>query len=160
VATIGGQATSAPTYIIDSTMKTRLADLSPTLTTATYSYAGGPGATTGAGAAATINALSVGVNFSSQSITSYQLSASGGGATWTAGLNSSAPHSFTDFTGPGGIRLTGSCLGCAGSNPNGSAASGTAHGAFVGGSMAPGMITSFGLSASGKSLAGAALLAR
>ena len=144
--------------MIDSTMKTAIASLSPSLTTGTYTYAGGPGATTGSGAAATINSLNVGVNFSQQTITSYQLNASGGGTTWNAGLNTSASHTFADFTGAGGIRLTGTCMGCAGNNPSGSAASGVANGAFVGGAMAPGMITSFGLSASGQSLSGAALL--
>jgi hypothetical protein len=163
VATVSDQATSAPTHFIDSTLKTpatALAALGSSVVQATYSYNGsGPGATTGAGAAATINSLNVGVNFSQQTITSYQLNASGGGTTWTAGLNTSASHTFADFTGSGGIRLAGSCMGCAGNNPNGSAASGSAHGAFVG-PQAEGMTTSFGLSASGKSLSGAALLNR
>ena len=156
-ATVGGQATGAPTHFIDSTMKTPIASLSPTLTTGTYTYAGGPGATTGAGQAATINSLNVGVNFSSQTITSYQLSASSATTSWTAGLNPSGPNSFASFTGANGVLLTGTCMGCTNA-PNGSAASGTAHGAFVGGAQAPGMITSFGLSASGQSLSGAALL--
>jgi len=153
VATVSGQATSAPTRFIDSTMKTAIADLSPTLTTATYSYAGGPGATTGAGVAATSLALNVGVNFTSQSITSYALNATAGQTSWTA----NGSGSFAQFTGSGGISLSGSCMGCTPS-PQGNSASGTAHGAFVGGPMAPGMITSFGLSSTGQSLSGAALL--
>lgn len=154
VATISGQPTSAPTHMIDSTMKTALADLSPTLTTATYSYAGGPGAHTGSGMAATSISLNVGVNFTAQTITSYQLNALAGPTNWTA----NGSGSFTQFTGPAGISLGGTCMGCAGNNPNGSAASGTAHGAFVGGPTAPAMITSFGLSSVGQSLSGAALL--
>jgi hypothetical protein len=150
LATVGGKQTSAPTHLIDSTMKTALADLSPMLTTATYSLAGGPGATTGAGATATINALNVGVNFSTQSIT---LNASAGSATWTA----NGSGSFAQFTGASGIGLAGNCTGCT-PGAGSPAASGTAHGAFVGGPMAPGMITSFGLSSAGQSLSGAALL--
>jgi len=156
VATIDGQPTSAPTHIIDSTMKTALADLSPTLTTATYSYAGGPGAHTGSGVAVTSMSLNVGVNFTNQTISNYVLNALAGSTNWTA----NGGGSFTQFTGPAGISLSGTCVGCAGNNPT--AASGTAHGAFVGGSMAPGMITSFGLTAGGtggsQSLSGAALL--
>lgn len=157
VASVSGQLTSAPTHLINSSMKTALADLSPTLTTGTYTYAGGPGATSGAGAAATINSLNVGVNFSAQSITSYALNASAGSTNWTA----NGSGSFAQFTGAGGILLSGTCMGCTPS-PNGTNASGTAHGAFVGGPLAPGMITSFGLTAGGaggsQSLSGAALL--
>ncbi len=165
VATVGGQATSATTHFIDSatgkTPATALAALGSSIVQATYSHNSavpGPGATTGAGVAATINSLNVGVNFSQQSITSYNLIASTASTTWNAGLNTSASHTFADFTGPGGIRLTGNCMGCSGS-PNGSNASGSAHGAFVG-PQAEGMITSFGLTASGKSLSGAAQLSR
>ena len=152
-ATVGGMQASAPAHFIDSTMKTALSDLSPTLTTATYSFAGGPGATTGAGATATITSLNVGVNFSTQSITNYALNATAGNTVWTA----NGGGSFTQFTGPAGISLSGNCSGCS-QGAGSPAASGTAHGAFVGGPMAPGMITSFGLSAAGKSLSGAALL--
>jgi len=155
VATIGGQATTSPTHLIDSTMKTALADLSPTLQSATYSYAGsGPGAHTGAGVPVTSMSLNVGVNFTSQTISSYALNATAGSTNWTA----NGSGSFTQFTGAGGILISGNCTGCtqAAGSP---AASGTAHGAFVGGPMAPGMITSFGLSsAGGQSLSGAALL--
>jgi hypothetical protein len=163
VATVGGQATGAPTHFIDSSMKTAIADLSPALTTGTYTYAGGPGATTGAGAAATINSLNVGVNFSSQTITSYQLNASSATTSWTANLNPNGPNSFASFTGSAGIQLSGNCMGCT-PGPVGTAAGGIAHGAFVGGAQAPGMITSFGLSAGGaggnQSLSGAALLSK
>jgi len=155
VATIDGNATTSPTHLIDSTMKTALADLSSTLKMATYSYDGvGPGAHTGAGVPVTSMSLNVGVNFTNQTITNYALNATAGSTNWTA----NGGGSFTQFTGPAGISLNGTCMGCAGNNPNGSAASGSAHGAFVGGSMAPGMITSFGLSSVGQSLSGAALL--
>ena len=153
VATVSGNATTAPTYFINSTMKTALADLSPTLTTATYSYAGGPGATTGAGVAATNIGLNVAVNFGTQSITNYALNATAGSTSWTA----NGSGSFAQFTGASGIGLTGNCTGCA-PGAGSPAASGTAHGAFVGGPMAPGMITSFGLTSAGQSLSGAAVL--
>jgi len=155
VATISGQATTSPTHLIGSTMKTALADLSPTTQLATYSYAGsGPGAHTGAGVPVSSMSLNVGVNFTNQTITNYALNATAGSTNWSANGNGS----FTQFTGPGGISLSGNCTGCTpgGGSP---AASGTAHGAFVGGPTAPGMITSFGLSsAGGQSLSGAALL--
>jgi hypothetical protein len=95
-----------------------------------------------------INSLAVGVNFSTQQITSYALNASAGGVTWNVDGNGA----IAQFTGVTGIALT-----AAGKLP--AAITGTAHGAFVG-AAAEGMITSFGLSAAGKSLSGAAYLER
>ena len=110
----------------------------------------GPNAPTNqAGVVGTINSLSVGVNFSSHMLTSYDLSATAGGVNWNVGLNTNAPHTISDFTGVGGVRLSGA-MGQAG----------VAHGTFVG-SQAENLITTFGLSGSGnKALSGSALLTR
>jgi hypothetical protein len=106
------------------------------------------------GQAGTINSLSVGVNFSSQMVTSYDLNASAGGTTWVSNLNTTAARSIADFTGVGGVRLTGTCTTCGGTT------SGSAHGVFVG-TQAENLITTFGLSGSAnQALSGAALLDR
>lgn len=159
LAVVDGRATVGTTHIIDTTDRNDLSALPPTLTTATYSYVGGPAPTNQAGVAGNINSLTVGVSFSSQQVTSYDLNATAGGTTWNSQLNTNAPHGIADFTGAGGIRLTGSCSTCGGANT-----AGTAHGTFVGtqaGDEARGLITTFGLSGpANKSLSGAAYLER
>lgn len=155
VAEVGGRGTVGSTHVMWTTDRTDLASLSHGLVSATYTYSGvGPAPTNQAGVVGSINALSVGVNFSSQMLTSYDLSASADGITWNSQLNTGAPHSIADFTGVGGVRLTGSC------NPCGGTTSGVAHGTFVG-SQAENLITTFGLSGSGnKALSGAGVLSR
>jgi len=151
--TVGGLAASGPTHVIDSSMKTtstQLAALPPSVTTATYSYAGGA-VTNFAGNQGTIQKLDVGVDFSKQMITNYDLQAKVIG-NW----NASGSGSFAQFTGTSGIALTGTCAGCA---PGAPTAAGTAHGAFVGPS-AEGMITTFGLTSAGQGISGAANLKR
>lgn len=152
---VGGVETVGATQVIWTTDKTDLAALPASLVNATYTYSGvGPAPTNQAGVAGTINSLSVGVSFSNQTITSYDLNASAGGTTWVSGLNTTAPHSITNFTDAGGIRLTGTCTTCGGTT------SGTAHGTFVG-TQAENLITTFGLSGSAnRSLNGAAVLDR
>ena len=155
LAVVDGQMTAGSTHFIDTTDRTDLAALPPMLMQATYNYVGGPAPTNQAGVAGAISSLQVGVNFSSQVISSYDLSASAGGTDWNSQLNATAPHSIADFTGAGGIRLTGSCSTCGGATT-----SGTAHGTFVG-AQADGLITTFGLSGTmNKSLSGAAYLTR
>lgn len=157
VAVVGGQLTAGSTHVIDvigTTDKTDLAALPTSLVNATYTYSGGPLPTNQLGQAGTINSLSVGVDFSNQKLTSYDLNASAGVTTWNSQLNTAAPHSIADFTGVGGIRLTGSCTSCGGTT------AGAAHGTFVG-TQAENLITTFGLSGSaGQSLNGAAYLSR
>jgi len=151
--TVGGLAAAGPTHVIDSSMKTssaQLAALPPSVTTATYSYAGGA-VTNFAGNQGTIQKLDVGVDFSKQTITNYDLQAKVIG-NWTA----SGSGSFAQFTGTSGIALTGTCAGCP---PGAPTAAGTAHGAFVG-SNAEGMITTFGLTSAGQGISGAANLKR
>lgn len=155
LATVGGQATNGSTHMIIATNLTsaaQLATMAPGVMTATYSYAGGPAPTNGIGTQGAITSLQVGVNFSTQQITNYDLQASA-----LANWNVSGSGSIAQFTGTGGIALGGTCTGC---TPGGMpAASGTAHGAFVG-SQAEGMTTTFGLTSAGKSLSGAAYLTR
>lgn len=155
VAAVGGQDTAGSTHVIWTTDKTNLAALPASLVSATYTYSGtGPAPTNQLGVAGTINSLSVGVNFSNQMVTSYDLNASAGGSTWNSQLNTIASHSIADFTGVGGVRVTGTCTTCGGTT------SGSAHGTFVG-SNAVNLITTFGLSGSAnQSLSGAALLSR
>jgi hypothetical protein len=152
VAVVGGIGTAGSTHVIDTTNRTDLAALPPSLMNATYTFTNGVGPnapTNQAGAVGTINSLSVGVNFSSQMLTSYDLSATAGGVNWDVGLNTNAPHSIGDFTGIGGVRLSGA-MGQAG----------VAHGTFVG-SEAENLITTFGLSGSdNNALSGSALLTR
>jgi len=156
LVTVGGRATVGTTHMIESSQMTsasQLAAMSAKLVTASYSYAGGPAPTNYLGNPGTIHSLQVDVNFSTQQITNYSLQAS-----VIADWKATGSGSIANFIGTPGIALSGTCSGC---NPgNGTfAASGTAHGALVG-SAADGMITSFGLSSAGKSLNGAAYLAR
>jgi hypothetical protein len=100
----------------------------------------------------TINNLRVAVNFGSQMVTSYDLDVTVL-ANWTA----SGSGSISQFTGPSGILLNGTCTGCTAA-PAGNPATGTAHGTFVG-SSAGNLITTFGMnSANGQALTGAAYL--
>jgi hypothetical protein len=156
LATVAGNATNGGTHFMNSTQLSsaaQLAAMPAMMVTAAYSSPVGPAPTNQAGAAGTINSLSVGVNFGSQQVTSYNLNATVGAANWTANGNGS----FSQFSGASGIALSGSCSGCAGSGTP--TASGTAHGLFVGGS-AEKMMTSFGLKAANQTVSGAALLSR
>ena len=120
--------TGRATHFIDSTNLTsaaQLAAMPSTLVNASYSYAGGPPPTDHLGTQGTINSLTVGVNFSTQSITSYAVNATVGAATWTG----SGSGSISSFTGAAGIGLSGNCTGCAGGGSP--TTKGTANGAFV-----------------------------
>jgi hypothetical protein len=156
VAVVGGRLTAGSTHVISTTDKTDLAALPASLVSATYTYGGvGPAPTNQLGQAGTINSLSVGVDFSNQKLISYDLNASAGGTTWNSRLDTTASHSIADFTGVGGIRLTGSCSSSCGGTTGGSA-----HGTFVG-PQAENLITTFGLNGGvGQSLNGAAYLSR
>jgi hypothetical protein len=154
---VAGNASNGGVHVVTSTQLTsaaQLAALPPSLVSATYNYAGGPAPTNQAGVAGAISALTVGVNFSNQSITNYGLTASVGGATW----NASGSGSLAQFGGASGIALRGNCTGCTG-GVGAPTASGTAHGALVG-AAAERMITSFGLKAANEAISGAALLSR
>jgi hypothetical protein len=153
---VGGRSAAGPVHLIESSMKTlpdQLAALASSGAKGTYSYGGNGMVSNYLGTSGTIQKLEVGVDFGKQTITSYELQAKVIG-TWQAG----GSGSFAQFTGPSGIQLTGTCMGCSGGNGT-PTASGTAHGAFAG-DTAQKMITSFGLSSAGQAMSGAALLDR
>jgi hypothetical protein len=158
LVTIGGNSATGTTHFIQASAVTsaaQLAAMPATLVSATYSYAGGPAPTNNTGAQGAINSLNVGVNFSSQSITSYAVNSTIAGATW----NATGSGSVANFTGAAGILLNGNCAGCNAAPGLGPAATGSASGAFVG-AAAEKMITTFGLKSAGKSMTGAAYLSR
>jgi hypothetical protein len=118
------------------------------VTTATYNLASGmgnfptifDGVSTGA-----ITAASATVNFSTNNITAFSVSGSGGGfGTWAA----SGSGSIGDFMSATGIALSGTCISGSGTcAPTVQPISGTASGGFVG-TQAQGLISTIGLSAS------------
>jgi len=134
------------------TSAAQLSALPPALVSATYNYAGGPAPTDLLGAQGSIKALTVGVNFSKQTIDNYALTANVGATTW----NASGSGTFAQFGGSSGINLKGTSSTCSTCS---SPATGSASGAFVG-SSAERMITSFGLKDSKDGISGAALLSR
>jgi hypothetical protein len=153
---VGGRIAAGPVHVIDSSMKTlpgQLATLTTSGVKGSYSYSGNGLVSNYLGTPGTIQKLDVGVDFSKQMITSYDLQAKVIGD-WKA----SGSGSFAQFTGASGIALTGACTGCNG-GAGSPTASGTAHGAFVG-DAAQKMITTFGLTSAGKAISGAALLDR
>jgi hypothetical protein len=155
-ATVNGTSASGPVHFAQSTRLTtpaELAVLGANAVNATYSHLGGPAPTNQAGVAGTVNAMSVSVNFAAQAITNYAVSATVDTRTW----NASGSGSIAQFTGAGGIALNGTCAGC--TVAPSTAATGNAHGAFVGGA-AERMISSYGLRSAQHSIAGAALLGR
>jgi len=156
LVTVGGRATAGTTHMIESSQMTgaaQLAAMPAKMVTASYSYVSGPALTNTIGSPGAIKSLDVDVNFSTRQITHYSLQAS-----VLADWKASGSGSIANFTGTTGIALNGTCSGCI-PGAGTIAASGIAHGAFVG-PAAEGMITTFGLSAAGKPLNGAAYLAR
>lgn len=157
-AAVAGVAASGGVHFMTSSQLTSPAQLAALpaggLVSATYNYAGGPAPTNQSGVAGSISSLTVGVNFSTQTITNYSLAASAGGASW----NASGSGTLAQFRGASGIALKGECSGCT-SGIGAPTAQGTAHGALVG-ANGERMITSFGLRAANQGISGAALLSR
>lgn len=154
--TVNGKPAAGSVHFVHSTNLTspaQLAALGANGVSAAYSYAGGPNPTNQSGDTGTINSLNVGVNFATQAITSYSVSATVDSKVW----NASGSGSIAQFTGSSGIGLSGSCAGCTAAPQT--AATGTANGAFVG-ANAEKMITSFGLKSSNQAVSGAAYLGR
>jgi FecR protein len=139
------------------TTQTQLAALLPI--TATYGFVGGTRPTDEFGRVGDLTRISANVNFSTQQITDYTLSANNSGRTWDA----HGSGTFGQFlSSNNGLRLDGLCTGCstdASGNPITSTANGFAKGAFVG-SQAQGLITTYGLQANEKGISGAAVLKR
>ena len=139
------------------TTPTQLAAMLPI--TAAYNFVGATRPTDELGRVGDLTAISANVNFSTQKITDYTLSANNSGRTWDA----RGSGTFGQFlSGTDGLRLDGLCTGCKTDGLGGpitSTANGFAKGAFVG-SEAQGLITTYGLQANEKGISGAAVLKR
>lgn len=113
----------------------------PQVITATYNYVGQGGVVVDGGTPPTlgkVNSLSVGINLTAQTITSYSVNATVGAQTWSGNGNGT----FTQFVNPGpGIQLVGQCSGC-----TSTAAQGSAGGVFAGGNR---MVTDFNMATTG-----------
>ncbi|MEO5862126.1 MAG: FecR family protein [Burkholderiales bacterium] len=129
--------------------------------TATYNLVGGTRPTDELGRVGDLTAISANVNFATQKITDYTLSANNSGRTWDARGNGT----FGQFLSSSeGLRLNGLCTGCRTDDDDPgrsvtSTANGFAKGAFVG-SQAQGLITTYGIRANEKGISGAAVLKR
>ncbi len=127
--------------------------------TASYNLVGGTRPTDELGRVGDLTAISAKVNFATQKITDYTLSANTSGRTWEA----RGSGTFGQFlSNSDGLRLDGQCTGCAiddlGRTVT-SSANGFAKGAFIG-SQAQGLITTYGLQSNEKGISGAAVLKR
>jgi hypothetical protein len=154
--TVNGVRTIGSVHFAHSTRLTteaQLGALGASGVSATYNHLGGPNPTNQNGTQGTINSWSVNVNFGTQAISNYAVSATVAGRTW----NVNGSGTFGQFTGSQGINLQGNCAGCNGGPP--AAATGSAHGAFVG-SAAEKMISSFGLKSANETISGAGYLGR
>ena len=138
------------------TTPTQLAAILPI--TATYNFVGGTRPTDELGRVGDLTSISANVNFATQKITDYNLSATNSGRIW----NGSGSGTFGQFLSSNdGLRLNGLCTGCIDGfgNPVTSTANGFAKGAFVG-SQAQGLITTYGLQSNDQGISGAAVLQR
>ena len=138
------------------TTPTQLATILPI--TATYNFVGGTRPTDELGRVGDLTSISAKVNFATQKITDYNLSATNSGRTW----DGSGSGTFGQFLSSNdGLRLNGLCTGCIDGfgNPVTSTANGFAKGAFVG-SQAQGLITTYGLQSNDQGISGAAVLQR
>ena len=138
------------------TTPTQLAAILPI--TATYNFVGGTRPTDELGRVGDLTSISAKVNFATQKITDYNLSATNSGRTW----DGSGSGTFGQFLSSNdGLRLNGLCTGCIDGfgNPVTSTANGYAKGAFVG-SQAQGLITTYGLQSNDQGISGAAVLQR
>jgi hypothetical protein len=156
--TVEGKPTAGGAHFASSTQLTsaaQLAALPPALVSATYKYAGGPAPTDLTGAQGSISALTVGVNFSKQTIDNYAVTANVGGTTGPT-WNATGNGTFAQFSSSSGINLKGTYSVCSTCS---APATGNASGAFVG-PAAERMITSFGLKDAKVGISGAALLSR
>lgn len=139
------------------TTQTQLAAMLPI--TATYNSVGGTRPTDELGRVGELTAISASVNFATQKITDYTLSANNSGRIWDA----RGSGTFSQFLSSNdGLRLDGLCTGCT-TDDLGRSVTSTANdfakGAFVG-SQAQGLITTDGLRANEKGISGAAVLKR
>jgi FecR protein len=157
---IDGKDPRGSLHFVNSTNLTTPTQLAAVLPiTATYNSVGATRPTDELGRVGNLTAIFANVNFATQKITDYALSANNSGRTWDARGNGT----FGQFLSSNeGLRLNGLCTGCATDDlgrPVTSSANGFAKGAFVG-SEAQGLITTYGLQANDKGISGAAVLKR
>src|SRR5262245_33367643 len=127
--TVNGTPASGGVHFAHSnnlTTAAQLGALAAQNVSATYNYLGGPNPTNQNGTQGTINSLTVGANFGTQTITSYAVNATVDSKVW----NASGSGSIAQFTSSAGINLNGTCAGCTAAPQTG--ATGSANGAFVG----------------------------
>jgi FecR protein len=157
--TVEGENTIGSLHVVNAARFTSSAELAALPITATYNVVNATRPTDELGRVGDLTKLSANVNFATQNITDYALSATNSGRQWDA----KGEGTFGQFLSNGnGMKLNGLCNGCqmdAAGNPITSSANGFAKGAFIG-SQAQGMITTYGLQANDKGISGAAVLQR
>jgi FecR protein len=157
--TVEGENTTGSLHVVNAARLTSSSELSALPITATYNIVNATRPTDELGRVGDLTKLSANVNFATQKITDYAISATNSGRQWDAKGNGT----FGQFlSSNGGLRLNGLCTGCqidAAGNQITSSANGSAKGAFVG-SQAQGVITTYGLQSNDKGISGAAVLQR
>ncbi len=156
---IEGKDTTGSLHVINAVRLTTSSELAALPISGTYNLVNATRPTDEMGRVGDLTKLSANVNFATQKITDYTVSANNSGRLWEARGNGT----FSEFLNSNnGLRLNGTCTGCQPSEASGpitSTANGFAKGAFVG-SQAQGVITSYGVQANEKGISGAAALQR
>ena len=157
--TVDGTTTVGNLHVINAARLTTSSELAALPMTATFNLVSATRPTDELGRAGDLTKLSANVNFATQRITDYAVSANNSGRQWDAKGGGTFGEFLTSNTG---LRLNGICNGCqfdGAGNPVSSTANGFAKGEFVG-SRAQGIITTFGVQANEKGINGAAVLQR
>ena len=155
---IDGKKTAGNLHVVNATRLTSSNELLALPITATYSLVNATRPTDELGRVGELTKLSAAVNFSTQKITDYTISANNSGRSWDA----QGAGTFNEFLNKDGLKLNGFCTGCQTDAAGGaitSTANGFAKGAFTG-SQAQGLISTYGLQANEKGISGAAVLTR
>ena len=155
---IDGKKTAGNLHVVNATRLTSSNELLALPITATYSLVNATRPTDELGRVGELTKLSAAVNFSTQKITDYTISANNSGRSWDA----QGAGTFNEFLNKDGLKLNGFCTGCQTDAAGGaitSTANGFAKGAFTG-AQAQGLISTYGLQANEKGISGAAVLTR
>lgn len=151
--------TAGNLHVINAARLTSSSELAALPMTATFSLVNSTRPTDELGRAGDLTKLSANVNFATQKITDYTISANNSGRQWDA----KGDGTFGQFlASKNGLRLDGFCTGCqidGTGNPITATANGFAKGAFVG-SQAQAIVTTYGLQSNEKGISGAAVLKR
>jgi FecR protein len=156
---VAGKDTTASLHVINAARLTTSSELAALPITATYNLVNATRPTDELGRVGDLTKLSANINFATQRITDYTISATNSGRQWDA----KGSGTFGEFVASAnGLRLNGFCTGCQPDGAGGavtSSANGFAKGAFVG-SRAQGIVTTYGVQANDKGISGAAVLQR